>query len=96
MKLEQRFDPNWFVPDHAYLHSYIQQREKYFPLMGYEAAAFFGKLNYAQEFTKIHDIAIQLINRPDIVNDVNSWTVPFMKYVKEYRKGTSSRLSRVY
>ena len=34
LKLEQKFDPSWFIPETTYLHKYIQASRKYFPDSG--------------------------------------------------------------
>lgn len=93
MELEQRFDPYWFIPANTYLHAYLKERNEYFPQMGYEGIVFFGKLNYSHEFMNIHNIALKLKERPDIVNNVDTWTVPFIEYAKALNTGKTKSIT---
>ncbi|XP_017768460.1 PREDICTED: protein patched homolog 3-like [Nicrophorus vespilloides] len=81
-KLEQRFDPTWFIPQHTYLGEFLKQKFEYFPNNGFEAATYVGAVNYTYEFKNVIHIDSQLENSSDIVTDINSWVGPFRNYVK--------------
>lgn len=87
-KLEQRFDPRWFVPTDSYLNKYLADRDMYYPNLGFETGIYIGRINYTQEINKIKDISDKLHNSTDIVNDIISWVDPFYDYVEmTYNKG---------
>ncbi|XP_075245767.1 patched domain-containing protein 3-like isoform X2 [Convolutriloba macropyga] len=45
-KIEQDFDPNWFIPEGNYLYDYLQESETLFPNDGDDAYVFFGAIDY--------------------------------------------------
>lgn len=84
MDLEQKFDPNWFIPDHTYLSKYTAVKKELFPDQGYEAAVLMGRLNYTEELSDIASMVYTMENRSDIVHEVSSWIVPFHDFVDIY------------
>lgn len=52
-KLEQRFDPKWFIPDDTYYKQYLDTHDHYYPENGNDAMVFLGKLNYRKEFPNL-------------------------------------------
>lgn len=90
MRLEQKFDPMWFVPENTYFYKFIEQRKLYFPNMGFEAGMYMGKLNYTQEYPNIKSVASKLDNLTDILQVTSSWVQPFQRYVKKtFSKGNA-------
>lgn len=88
LKLEEKFDPMWFVPKSTYLHRYITERSAYYPSMGFEAGIFMGQLNYNEEFNNIQYLVSKFENSTDILQVTNSWVEPFYNYVKKnFNKG---------
>lgn len=88
-KLEQRFDPRWFIPSRTYLHKYLKAKESYYPTLGFETGIYIGRVNYAKEINKVKEISEQLDNSTDIINDIISWVDPFYDYVQiTFDKGT--------
>lgn len=88
LRLEQKFDPNWFIPERTYLSKYLQQQTKLYPDIGYEATLFVGALNYSKELPKISRTLDQIENQTNLVKDVNAWIQPFNEFVLvHYEKG---------
>ena len=42
LKLEQDFDPVWFIPSDSYAADYYETEDEYFPSDGYPAAMYIG------------------------------------------------------
>lgn len=91
LKLEQRFDPIWFVPPDTYFFKYMNERTTYYPTMGFEAGLYMGALNYSQELRNIQRTTDMLLENDHIITDFNSWVNPFRDFVyKHFRKGASN------
>ncbi|GAB0092699.1 NPC intracellular cholesterol transporter 1 homolog 1b-like [Sergentomyia squamirostris] len=84
MRLEQKFDPMWFVPSETHLGKFIPQRNKLFPTMGYEGGVFVGKVNYSAEYSTLAAMSEIVKNQSDILFQVNSWVEPFHDFVSTY------------
>ncbi|XP_025830631.1 protein patched homolog 1 isoform X2 [Agrilus planipennis] len=85
LDLQQKFDPNWFIPDNTYLGKYLEQKKKYYPLLGNEGAYFMGALNYTHEMHNIKTVVDTLRNYSSIIK-INSWVDPFYNFVKHHFK----------
>ncbi|KAF2904389.1 hypothetical protein ILUMI_01779 [Ignelater luminosus] len=83
LKLEQRFDPMWFIPKNTYLAKYVEKRIELYPTMGFEAGLYLGSLNYPDEILNIRNMVQRLENSTDAVNSIQSWIDPFRNYVKK-------------
>lgn len=81
-KLEQRFDPTWFIPQSTYFSEYIKARKTYFPTSGFEAGIFMGSVNYSYELKNIKQTVDNLVNESEIALGVISWVEPFRNFVK--------------
>lgn len=87
-KLEQRFDPRWFISADSHLNKYLLDKDTYYPTFGFETGIYIGNINYAKEINKVKDISDKLNNSTDIINDIISWVDPFYEYVDmTYKKG---------
>ncbi|XP_037924003.1 NPC intracellular cholesterol transporter 1-like isoform X3 [Hermetia illucens] len=95
LKLEQKFDKDWFIPKGTYLQDYIHNLKKYFPDSGYDGFVFTGQLNYTESLSKIYSLVEDMEERDHIFYDVKSWIKPFHAFVKKYcRKDfTTEKLS---
>lgn len=82
--LEQRFDPNWFIPERTYLSKFISMKKDLYPDQGYEAMILLGKLNYSHELVKIADMVDRIENRTDLVHEISAWIIPFREFVYTY------------
>ncbi|KPJ02850.1 Patched domain-containing protein 3 [Papilio xuthus] len=80
LKLEQRFDPKWFIPESSYYREFISVYEYYYPEQGQDAMVFLGKINYNYEFSNILNIMEELGNS-SYVMDVDPWIEGFYRYV---------------
>lgn len=83
LKLEQWFDPDWFIPSHSYLSKYIDVRHTEYPEQGYEAMILMGEFNYTAEFPKL----IKLVERFEnlsTIQSIHSWPNDFAKFVLKY------------
>lgn len=83
-RLEQRFDPNWFIPERTYLSKFIEMRKELYPDQGYEAMILMGRLNYTAELVHIHDMVDRIENETAIVHEMSAWIVPFREFVFNY------------
>lgn len=84
LKLEQRFDPMWFIPENTYLNQYVHNKRALYPNQGYEASILMGQLNYSQDLTKIVTMVNEIENRTNIVYEISSWIEPFHDFVLTY------------
>lgn len=84
LRLEQRFDPNWFIPERTYLSKYLRHQEQYYPDIGKEASIFLGAINYTLELPKLVHAMELFDNRTELVQDVDAWIEPFREFVLVY------------
>lgn len=84
MNLEQRFDPNWFIPSHTYLNKFTLEKRRLYPDQGYEAMILMGRLDYLNEFDKIRLMLQDVENRTSLVHEINNWIMPFHDFVQTY------------
>lgn len=80
LKLEQRFDPRWFVPEGNYYKQFLENHEFFYPNEGNAAMVFLGKMNYNAEFKELHNLA-QVVKNESYVKDFETWVEPFHSYV---------------
>lgn len=83
-RLEQRFDPNWFIPQGTYLNKFIEIKKDLYPNQGYEAMILMGQLNYTSELVHIHDMVDRMENETEIVHEMSAWIIPFREFVFNY------------
>ncbi|XP_044763216.1 protein patched homolog 1-like [Coccinella septempunctata] len=81
-KLEQRFDPHWFVPKTSELHTYFQKRAELYPNYGFEGGVYMGAINYTHEIPKIREIVENMRLKSDVIAGVSDWLTPFRDFVK--------------
>lgn len=84
LQLEQKFDPNWFIPERTYLSKFTAVKKDLFPDQGYEAMILMGNLNYTYELNHINDMVRAIENRTDLVHEIQSWVEPFYEFVYTY------------
>ncbi|XP_044257240.1 protein patched homolog 1-like isoform X1 [Tribolium madens] len=82
-RLEQKFDPTWFIPKSTYFADYLTARKTYFPTSGFEAGIYMGAVNYSTELFNIKKMVDELSNNSDIALGVISWVDPFRNFVKD-------------
>lgn len=88
LKLEKKFDINFFLPKDSYMNRYLNARFEVFPTAGYEAGIFMGNVNYSEEIPNIRKMVYNLESSTDITSSVNSWVDPFRNYAyKLFKKG---------
>lgn len=80
LKLEQRFDPKWFIPEGTYYKEFLDKHEFFYPDEGHAAMVFLGEMNYNTEFRKLHGMVQELKNE-SYVKDFETWVEPFQAYV---------------
>lgn len=81
LRLEQKFDPNWFIPQRTYLSKFLDVKRELYPDQGYEAAILMGQLNYTQELHHIANMVEKISYRTDIGMFVHSfWIVVFTHF----------------
>lgn len=80
LKLEQRFDPRWFIPEDTYYKDFINAHELYYPEEGNPAMIFLGKMNYSSEFKNIYNMVQELRNETYVIDTV-AWVEHFHGYV---------------
>ncbi|XP_053693061.1 patched domain-containing protein 3-like [Sabethes cyaneus] len=84
LKLRQKFDPNWFIPEDTYFSKFITKSKEHYPNTGFEAMLLFGEYNYTDHLKDMIQITKELENRTDILHSVNSWVIPFQDFVHTY------------
>lgn len=84
LNLEQRFDPNWFIPSDTYLNRFTVEKRRLYPDQGYEAMIMMGRLNYTSELDKIRLMIQSVENRTDLVHEISNWLMPFHDFVQTY------------
>ncbi|XP_055603663.1 protein patched homolog 3-like [Uranotaenia lowii] len=82
LKLRQKFDPNWFIPEETYYNKFVMTVREQYPNSGYEAMILFGNYNYTAELKNFLHISHELENRTDILHSVSSWVIPFQDFVE--------------
>ncbi|XP_066155032.1 patched domain-containing protein 3-like [Euwallacea fornicatus] len=81
VKLEQRFDPVWFLPEETHLAKFFEVRETHFTQLGFDGGLYLGALNYSQEISKIKLSVEKLENLTNVTRNVVSWVEPFRNFV---------------
>ncbi|XP_058824384.1 NPC intracellular cholesterol transporter 1-like [Topomyia yanbarensis] len=84
LKLRQKFDPNWFIPEDTYFNEFIVKTKENYPNVGYEAMLLFGDYNYTAHLKDLLQLTNELENRTDILHSISSWVVPFQDFVHTY------------
>ena len=86
VKLEQRFDPAWFLPQDTYLAQFVTAYKKYFPSKGDRVTIYCSGIDPINEFEKLNKLAADIRNQTDIVDSatVDSWTFKFTEYYNKY------------
>ncbi|XP_043686569.1 NPC1-like intracellular cholesterol transporter 1 isoform X1 [Vespula pensylvanica] len=82
-RLEQWFDPIWFLPKGTHLNDYIAARHQYFSQKGHSAYVFIGNIDYPSEFSKIMTLTSNLKNLSS-VEKIESWPDHFANFVKKF------------
>lgn len=80
LRLQQRFDPKWFIPETSYYREFLSMYDYYYPNDGEEAMVFLGEMDYNYEFINILDLMEEL-NSNSYVTDVVTWVDYFHRYV---------------
>lgn len=86
LKLEQKFDSSWFIPENSYHHKFLSTRNQFYPEMGTEASVFLGALNYSHELPNIYNMIEKLENETDKIYNLLTWTKPFRSFVSSNLK----------
>lgn len=81
LRLEQRFDPAWFISENTYFRKYLNERSIYYPEMGNEGSVYVGAINYTEELPKVFALIENLESETDVVQNIETWTKPFRNYV---------------
>ncbi|XP_046825496.1 patched domain-containing protein 3-like isoform X1 [Vespa crabro] len=82
-RLEQWFDPIWFLPKGTHLNNYIAARNQYFSQRGHSAYVFIGNIDYPSEYSKIMTLTSNLRNLSS-VEQIESWPDHFANFVKKF------------
>jgi Niemann-Pick C1 protein len=85
--LRQEFDPTWFLPPETYLSQWFKANAKYFPFGGDRVTIYCSSVDYINEFDKLDQLAKDLSNQTDIVDQVDSWTTDFRRYLEDNFNG---------
>ncbi|XP_046483192.1 patched domain-containing protein 3 [Neodiprion pinetum] len=80
-RLEQHFDPEWFLPEGTYLAEYLDQFKQHYPEQGHEGFIFMGELDYVSNFPKILQLC-ETLKSLDILQNIDQWPVKFARFAK--------------
>ncbi|XP_076658012.1 patched domain-containing protein 3 [Halictus rubicundus] len=83
LRLQQWFDPAWFIPNSSYLSKYYSVHHREYPSRGYEAIILMGEFNYTAEFPKLLNLTETFTNL-STVQSLNPWPNDFAKFVSVY------------
>ncbi|XP_001601232.1 NPC intracellular cholesterol transporter 1 [Nasonia vitripennis] len=78
-RLEQWFDPVWFLPKESYLNHFLTVKEQEFPKVGHEATVFMSNIDFVQDFPKILNLSRTLENA-SFTENVKNWPVDFVHF----------------
>ncbi|XP_072390401.1 patched domain-containing protein 3-like [Diabrotica undecimpunctata] len=81
MKLDKKFNPEWFIPEGTHLGNFFSARNTYFPLVGFDAGLYMGSVNYSHELTNIKRAVDKLNEISNVTENVVSWVDPFRDFV---------------
>jgi len=79
--LRQEFDPAWFLPPGTYLATWFDFNKLYFPTEGEAGTIYFSNTHLPEEIGKIEGLVSALESKPEILQDVDSWTSKYLEYV---------------
>ncbi|VVD03098.1 patched domain-containing protein 3-like [Leptidea sinapis] len=80
LRLEQRFDPKWFIPSDTYYKDFLNAHSLYYPEDGYSAMIFLGKIDYNTDFENVYEM-VQKLRNETYITDVLTWIEHFDGYV---------------
>lgn len=89
--LEQKFDITWFLPPDTYIAQWFAKNKEYFPFGGDRVTIFCHDLDYQHDFEALAHLSDSIKNQTDIVDDVDSWTDHFTKYINSHFLPMSQR-----
>ncbi|XP_028144181.2 protein patched homolog 1 isoform X1 [Diabrotica virgifera virgifera] len=81
IKLEKKFNPEWFIPEGTHLGNFFSARNTYFPSVGFDAGLYMGSVNYTHELTNIKRAVDKLNEISNVTENVVSWVDPFRDFV---------------
>ncbi|XP_057666401.1 protein patched homolog 1-like isoform X1 [Diorhabda carinulata] len=81
MQLEQKFNPEWFIPEKTHLGKFFTARDMYYPHVGFDAGLYMGAVNYSQEIPKIKKAVDELKRMTNVTENIVSWVDPFRDFV---------------
>lgn len=82
--LKQEFQIRWFFPKGSSLDLFFDKSEEYFPNTGFRVTVFLHEIDYGTDLARVQAFVDDLRNQTDIVNEVDSWTDNFVKYVNNH------------
>ena len=82
--LEQKFDPVWFLPPDTYLAKWVAATKKYFPFGGDRVTVYFSDADPIREYENLNQLALNIQDQTDIVDNVDAWTFSFNEYYNKY------------
>lgn len=81
INLEQRFDPEWFLPEETYLKEYLTVIKQRFPGLGYQGSIFMGEFDYLDNFHHIFNMT-NILKKSHFIKHVEQWPIHFHRFVK--------------
>ena len=82
--LRQEFDMTWFIPPGTYLSDFFIKNKEYFPFGGDRVTVFCHDLDYVNDYFELDNLVKQIEAQTDIVDNVDSWTNNFNKYMNDH------------
>lgn len=93
-RLEQRFDPKWFIPEDTYYKDFLTNYDYYYPDEGNAAMVFLGEMDYNTEFSNLYEMTQNLRNQ-SYVNELVTWVDSFQGYVLKNHGRNMNNISEV-
>jgi hypothetical protein len=79
-RLEQWFDPVWFLPKESYLSEYLIVKGEEFPKVGHEVTVFISNVDFVQEFPRILNLS-QTLENASFTEAVKNWPIDFIHFM---------------
>ncbi|XP_048511966.1 NPC intracellular cholesterol transporter 1-like isoform X2 [Athalia rosae] len=91
-RLEQRFDPEWFLPEETYLSKYLAKSKEHYPNRGQDGFVLMGEFDYVTNFGKILSLSKKL-KTLKILQSVDNWPIKFASFVRSNYYQDASNLT---
>ncbi|XP_060605204.1 patched domain-containing protein 3-like isoform X1 [Ruditapes philippinarum] len=84
IRIKHDFDPSMYLPKDSYSQKYVEADRNYFPNDGAFVQMYCGKLDYRQNFNRLHELYNLIKDKPSVQSTtVDFWLASFVKWQNE-------------